>query len=87
MLAATDSLAVYDRLTERRTRFVRVDELCARAAKELPEFLPSAEQLAAEAPLHLRDKKGLEAAQGRFLGHVLGDAAPAPEVEGASCRV
>jgi thioesterase DpgC len=75
MLAATDSLAVYDRLTERRTRFVRVDELCARAAKELPEFLPSAEQLAAEAPLHLRDKKGLEAAQGRFLGHVLGDAA------------
>jgi len=54
---------------------VRVDEVCARAAKELPGFLPSAEQLAAEAPLLLRDKKGLEGAQGRFLAHVLGDPA------------
>ena len=75
MVTAPEALAAYDRLTERRTRFMRVDELCARAAKELPGFLPSPEQLQAEASLALRDKKGLEGAQGRFLAHVLGDAA------------
>jgi (3,5-dihydroxyphenyl)acetyl-CoA 1,2-dioxygenase len=64
------ALDAYDRLTEGRTRFVRVDELCAHA-----EFLGSKAQLDAEASLPLKDKQGLERAQGQFLGHVLGDPA------------
>jgi thioesterase DpgC len=68
MLTATQALDAYERLTERRTRFVRVDELCARA-----DFLPSREQLDAEARLPLKDKQGLERAHGEFLGHVLAD--------------
>jgi thioesterase DpgC len=75
MVTAAEALAAYDRITERRSRFVRVDELCERAVKELPGLLPSSAELQAEAGLVLRDKKGLEAAQGRFLGHVLSDPA------------
>ena len=74
MVTAPDSLAAYDQLTGRRTRFLRVDELCARAG-ELPEFLPSKGQLEAEAGRALRDKKGLEGAHGQFLAHVLADPA------------
>src|SRR6185503_19687222 len=68
MVTATEALAAYERLTERRSRFVRVDDLCARAG-----FLPSKEQLDKEARLPLKDKQGLERAQGEFLAHVLGD--------------
>jgi thioesterase DpgC len=68
MVTAPQALDAYDRLTERRTRFLRVDELCARA-----DFLPSKKQLAAEAQLALKDKQGLERAQGEFLAQVLAD--------------
>ena len=67
-LSATEALAAYERITDKRSRFVRVDDLCASAAKELHGFLPSADELKAEGGLALKDKKGLEAAQGRFLG-------------------
>ena len=70
MVTATQAVDAYDRLTERRTRFLRIDELCARA-----DFLPSKEQLEREARLALKDKRGLERAQGEFLGHVLADPA------------
>lgn len=59
---------LYDRLTEKRTRFVRVDELCRRAPG-----MPDAASLEAEARLPLKEKKGLEKAQGEFLANVLGD--------------
>src|SRR5262245_18045826 len=72
-LSATEALAAYERITHKRTRFVRVDELCASAAKDLQGFMASAEELQAEAALALKDKKGLEAAQERFLGRVLAD--------------
>ena len=67
--------AIYDALTADRTRFLRIDELCRRAAVEYPGLLPAAEALAAEARLPLRDKAGLEADQGLFLSHVLADPA------------
>ena len=70
-----NALAIYDQLTARRTRFLRIDELCARAAEAEPELLPARQELEAEANLPLRDKKGLEKAQGEFLSRVLADRA------------
>src|SRR6185503_3463973 len=63
------SLRLYDELTAARTRFLRVDELCRRAAEK--GALPSADQLAAESRLPLKEKKGLEKAQGEFLAEIL----------------
>jgi thioesterase DpgC len=64
-------LRVYDDLTAARTRYLRVDELCARAGEK--GFLPSKDELDAEARLPLREKQGLEKAQGQFLADILGN--------------
>ena len=72
---AWDALAAYDSLTGGRSRALRVDALCRLAAERFPGMLPGEAELAAEAPLPQRDKKGLEKAQGRFLAAVLGDPA------------
>ena len=66
-------LAIYDALTEGRSRFVRVDELCTRAAERYPGSLPGREALEAEARLAQKEKKGLEKAQGEFLAEILED--------------
>ena len=66
---------IYDRLTEGRRQFLRVDELCRRAAAELPGLLPGDAELATEAPRLQKDKQGAEIAQGLFLSAVLGDPA------------
>ena len=66
-----NALRLYDELTAARTRFLRVDELCRRAAEK--GALPSDADLAAEARLPLKDKKGLEKQQGRFLAEILGN--------------
>ena len=63
------SLRLYDELTAARTRFLRVDELCRLAAEK--GFLPSTKDLEAEARLPLKEKKGLEKAQGQFLSEIL----------------
>jgi thioesterase DpgC len=65
------SIAIYDELTASRTRFLRVDELCRLASEA--GALPSAAELAAEARLPLREKKGLERQQGEFLAAILAD--------------
>jgi thioesterase DpgC len=70
-----NALAVYDRLTEGRSRFLRVDELCRLASKAFPELLPGEEELAREATLPQREKKGLEKRQGEFLAEILADPA------------
>jgi (3,5-dihydroxyphenyl)acetyl-CoA 1,2-dioxygenase len=70
-----DPLAAYDELTEQRTRFVRIDELCRLAAERYPGTLPAVEALAAEARLPQKEKKGLEKAQGAFLSEILSDPA------------
>jgi (3,5-dihydroxyphenyl)acetyl-CoA 1,2-dioxygenase len=70
-----NALEVYDELTERRTRFVRVDELCRRAGDEFPGLVPSSAELEPEAQLAQKDKKGLEKRQGEFLSAILADAA------------
>jgi thioesterase DpgC len=66
------ALAVYDSLTAKRKRYVRVDELCALAAKKYPGLVPDAKTLAREAPLAQKDKAGAEADQGLFLSYILG---------------
>jgi thioesterase DpgC len=68
MVTASEALAAYDRVTRGRTRFVRVDELCVSV-----DLLPSRADLEKEAGRALKDKQGLEKAQGEFLAHVLAD--------------
>jgi (3,5-dihydroxyphenyl)acetyl-CoA 1,2-dioxygenase len=64
--------AVYDALTVRRSRFVRVEDLVTRAAGVVPGLVPTAQQIAAEDGALQRDKDGLEIDQGLFLSAVLG---------------
>lgn len=64
---------VYDAITDGRTKFVRVEELVYRAAELFPGLVPSRAEIAAEAGLLQRDKKGLEIDQGVLLSHILGD--------------
>ena len=66
---------LYDALTSGRTEFVRLDELCRRAAKAFPGLAPSEEALAAEAPLMQSAKRGLEIDQGILLSGLLADPA------------
>jgi len=79
---AWDALAAYDTLTGGGSRALRVDALCRLGAERFPGMLPGEAELAAEAPLPQRDKKGLEKAQGRFLAAVLAD----PRAGGHLCR-
>lgn len=65
--------AVYDSLTGNRSRFVRVDDLCAAAAKAYPGLVPDEAALARDAGIPQGDKDGLEVDQGIFLGQVLAD--------------
>ena len=64
--------AVYDALTVRRSRFVRVEDAVVRAAGVVPGLVPSAQEIAAEDGCAQRDKGGLEIDQGLFLAAVLG---------------
>ena len=70
-----NALEIYDNLTEGATRFLRVDELCRRAAERFPGCLPSKVELESEAALAQRDKQGLEKNQGEFVAQILGDPA------------
>jgi thioesterase DpgC len=69
----TNAVAIYDQLTERRTKFLRVDELCRLAAQKHPDLLPGDSALAEEAPRLLGQKKGIERAQGKFIAEILAD--------------
>jgi thioesterase DpgC len=65
--------AVYDSLTAGRSRFLRLDELCARAALEVPGLVPGASELAREAGVAQAEKDGAEVDQGLFLAQVFAD--------------
>src|SRR5262245_42936806 len=64
--------AVYDALTVRRSRFVRLEDLVARAAGVVPGLAPTEQEIAAEDGVLQRDKSGLEIDQGLFVSAVLG---------------
>ena len=72
--------AVYDALTVRRSRFVRVEELVIRAAEVVPGLVPTAQEIAAEDGLLQRDKSGLEIDQGLFVSAVLGSERCGPHL-------
>ncbi|WP_228718090.1 hypothetical protein [Kitasatospora acidiphila] len=64
--------AVYDELTEGRTRCLRVAELAEAAAVAFPGLVPDAARLAAERAKLQVEKEGLEIDQGIFFSKVLG---------------
>jgi thioesterase DpgC len=64
---------VYAALTSNLNRFVRVDELCERAAREFPGLVPDARALERESGMPQGEKDGLEVDQGIFLSQVLAD--------------
>jgi (3,5-dihydroxyphenyl)acetyl-CoA 1,2-dioxygenase len=70
---AAHARAVYDELTEIRSRFVRLEELVYQAAEAVPGLVPSRHEVAAEAALDQRDKDGVEIDQGLFVSRVLAD--------------
>ena len=63
--------AVYDALTARCSRFMRVENLVTAAAGQVPGLVPSPDELAAESGRLQRDRGGLEIDQGLFLSAVL----------------
>ncbi len=63
--------AAYDRLTQDRSRFVRVEHLVYDAASLVPGLVPTRAQVAAESALLQRDKEGLEIDQGIFVSAAL----------------
>ena len=67
--------ALYGKLTNNHKNFVRVEQLVLDGARLVPGLLPSEKELAAEAPLALKDKERIEIDQGLFLAHVLANEA------------
>jgi len=65
---------LYDRLTQNRSRFIRVEHLVYDAAMLVPGLVPTRAQVAAESALLQRDKEGLEIDQGIFVSAVLANA-------------
>ena len=63
--------AVYSAMTDKRTRFLRVDELADAAAKLIPGLTPSPRAIAAEKEAIQSEKAGLEIDQGLFVSAVL----------------
>jgi (3,5-dihydroxyphenyl)acetyl-CoA 1,2-dioxygenase len=63
--------ALYDALTDGRSRSMRLEELLPAAAARVPGLVPTAAQLAAERARKLPDKDGIEFAHGLLTGHVL----------------
>ena len=64
---------LYGRLTNGGGKFLRVEQLVIEAAQVVPGLVPSAEALAEEHRLSLKEKEGLEIDHGILLSHVLAD--------------
>ena len=64
---------IYETLTSGRSRFVRVDELCERAAKEYPGLVPDPKALERDSGMAQGEKDGLEVDQGIFLSQILSE--------------
>lgn len=67
------AVAVYDKLTRNRTKFVRVEQLIYDAADLVPGLAPTQAAVDAELALMQRDKEGFEIDQGIFVSRVLAD--------------
>ncbi|MFF0171317.1 (3,5-dihydroxyphenyl)acetyl-CoA 1,2-dioxygenase DpgC [Streptomyces prasinus] len=67
----THADAVYDELTENRSRCLSLAELAEAAASAFPGLVPTADQLKAERSVVQADKEGLEIDQGIFFSRLL----------------
>jgi thioesterase DpgC len=65
--------ALYDRLTDGRRKFVRVERLVYDAAEAVPGLSPDRPTVAAEAALRQADKEGFEIDQGILCNQFLAD--------------
>lgn len=72
--------AVYDELTEGRTRYLRLPELCSAASVAFPGLVPTEERMAAERSLPQAAKAGDEIDQGIFLNRVLRSPVAGPHL-------
>ena len=62
---------LYGKVTARRSKFLRLEELIPETARLVPGLTPSSEAMAAEHALPLKEKEGLEIDHGILLSHVL----------------
>jgi thioesterase DpgC len=62
---------LYDLLTSRRSRSLRVEELIDEAAARVPGLVPAPAEMAAERARDLKYKEGIEIAHGLLLAYVL----------------
>ena len=72
-LARSNRREIYDRLTDVRTRPVRVEDLVYRAAELWPGLVPTREEVACEAERMQMDKDGREIQQGILVSELLSD--------------
>src|SRR5476649_2349284 len=63
----THGVALYDKLTDRRRKFVRLDDLAYAAATTVPGLVPTRAEVAVEAELRQGEKDGCEIDQGILL--------------------
>ena len=66
---------LYGRLTAGGSRWLRVEELMAEAARLVPGLTPGVQAMAAESALPLREQEGLEIDHGILLSHILAQPA------------
>jgi thioesterase DpgC len=68
------AVAIYDEVTARRTRSLRVSEVLMAAAERYPALLPTRQRIDQErALLQQSAKEGYEVDQGLFVAHILAD--------------
>jgi (3,5-dihydroxyphenyl)acetyl-CoA 1,2-dioxygenase len=72
--------AVYDALTDNRSRFVRINELVDAAARQFPGLVPTAQAIAAEIGLRQSQKAGLEIDQGLLISAILRSTQSGPHL-------
>jgi thioesterase DpgC len=78
--------AVYDELTDRRARYLRLPELVETAAVAFPGLVPTVEQMAVERARTQAVKEGREIDQGIFLRGVLRSPLSGPHLLNAMLR-
>src|SRR6185369_9372136 len=76
---------IYETLTAGRTRFVRADELCERAAKEYPGLVPDAKALERESGIPQGQKDAVEVDKGTFRASLPGDPGAGANLCNACC--
>jgi len=69
---------LYDALTDRCTKPLRVEELVYEAAAVVPGLTPTRAEMDAERARMLAEKEGIEFAQGLLVAHVLALPRPGP---------